>query len=156
MSGLLGQRQGSHQQRVLFQGRLARHGCDLIVSDCGLSLQFRRQSAADITDYTSAEDRTYVVGDLVLVYNTRFSADGTANRKLAFRWLGPCCVRENNISKGTYTLKKLDGVQLRGTYVGRRLKSSHPRETGTPETSFEGSVDEEDRPVLDNLDPDPA
>ena len=35
--------------------------------------------------YISAEDRVYSVGDLVLIYNSRFIVDRTADRKLIFR-----------------------------------------------------------------------
>ena len=94
--------------------------------------RIRLESAEAASEYASAEDRVYGVGDLVLVYNSRFAVDRTADRKLAFRWLGPYRILEQNVSKGTYILEELDGARLRGTYSGRRLKKFYPR-TETPE-----------------------
>ena len=47
--------------------------------------RIRLESAEAASEYISAEDRVYGVGDLILVYNSRFAVDRTADRKLAFR-----------------------------------------------------------------------
>ena len=43
-------------------------------------------------------------------------------RKLAFKWLGPYQISDVIKDKGTYILKKLDGLQLIDIFAGDRLK----------------------------------
>ena len=53
----------------------------------------------------------------------------SSNQKLDFRWLGPYQIHSANNDKGYYKLKELgpDGVLLRGTFPGNRLKLFHKR-----------------------------
>ena len=60
------------------------------------------------------------VGQVVFLHNTRRKKD--MSRKLAFKWLGPYKISNTIKDKDIYMLKKLDGLQLAGTFAGYRLK----------------------------------
>ena len=47
--------------------------------------RIRLESVEAASEYISAENRVYSVGDLILVYNSRFIVDRIADRKLIFR-----------------------------------------------------------------------
>ena len=47
--------------------------------------RIRLEFIETINKYISAENRVYSVSDLILIYNSRFTVDRTANRKLAFK-----------------------------------------------------------------------
>ena len=93
--------------------------------------RIRLESAEAANKYISAENRVYSVSDFILVYNSRFIIDRTADRKFIFKWLGLYRILEQNINKGIYIFEELDSARLRGTYSGRRLKKFYPR-TETP------------------------
>jgi hypothetical protein len=62
-------------------------------------------------------------GDLVLAYDIQLvDRDMSRNTKLLYRWLGPYRVREANKLKGSYVLEEMDGVEMKRTYAGNRLK----------------------------------
>lgn len=80
-------------------------------------------------DARSAEDRIYDIGDLVLLFNSRYKEDCSVSRKLAYWWLGPLCrICWTDPTKGTYRSDELDEVEKAGTVAGRRLKNYHPRD----------------------------
>ena len=60
------------------------------------------------------------VGDLVLLYNS-VKTPGARRTKLDHNWLGPYRIWE--VSKaGYYRLEELDGVRLKESFAGNRLK----------------------------------
>jgi RNase H-like domain found in reverse transcriptase/Integrase zinc binding domain len=60
-------------------------------------------------------------GDVVLVYHSKRAKDMTADVKLGFRWMGPYRIK-TAFPKSYYKLEEMDGVELKGTYAGNRLK----------------------------------
>ena len=101
---------------------------DLDLEEAASRLQRKRELAKEYWDEAhSATARDYEVGDIVVVYNSRFESDFSLKRKLAFWWLGPYKIREAHKEKGTYILEELDGTLMDGTYAGRRLKIWHSR-----------------------------
>ena len=66
-------------------------------------------------------------GMLVLVHDTVGAMDMSSSRKLSFRWMGPYRILGSNPALGNYTLTKLNGAELRGTFTGNRLKRFYPR-----------------------------
>jgi hypothetical protein len=62
------------------------------------------------------------VGNLVLLHNTKRSKDIRTTTKMTFVWLGPYRVLTTNYLKGYFTLKDLNGIEIRGTVSGARLK----------------------------------
>ena len=51
--------------------------------------RIRLKSIETTNKYIFAENRIYSVGDLILVYNSRFIIDRITDRKFTFRWLRP-------------------------------------------------------------------
>ena len=54
--------------------------------------------------------------------------DMSTAKKLAYRWMGPYCMRSAIPEKGTYKLEKFDGTLIPGTHLGNRLKKFVKRE----------------------------
>ena len=52
------------------------------------------KSVETASKYIFAENRIYGVGDLILVYNSRFIIDRIADRKFTFKWLRPYWILE--------------------------------------------------------------
>ena len=72
--------------------------------------------------------------------------DKSANRKLAYKWLGPYRVRKAIPEKGTYELEEFDRTLLAGTYSRNRLKKFIMRNSlyepvQTPDDNDVDSVD---------------
>jgi len=65
------------------------------------------------------EKHSLQVGDLVLLHNT--AIDKSHNVKLEDRWLGPYRIHKIADS-GYYRLNELDGVELKESFAGNRLK----------------------------------
>jgi hypothetical protein len=92
-------------------------------------LRIRLESKEAWDEDNNAEDRMYKVGDMVLVYNSRYEGDYTATRKMAFWWLGPYRISEADNVKGTYKIEELDGTAREGFIAGTRMKAYIQRET---------------------------
>ena len=60
------------------------------------------------------------VGDLVLVYKTAITR--MTEYKFDNKWYGPYRIREVG-ETGYYRLAEVDGVELKESYAGNRLKS---------------------------------
>ncbi len=71
---------------------------------------------------------TIIVGDLILLHDTRRKGDISTILKLALRWLDLYRIQQTNQKKGTYLLKELDGTLLYNTFLGNRLKKFVIRE----------------------------
>ena len=67
------------------------------------------------------------MGDLILLYNTKRSKDMRTTTKISFVWLGLYRVLTTNYLKGYFTLKDLNGTEIRGIVSGARLKLYHVR-----------------------------
>lgn len=62
-------------------------------------------------------------GDLVLLYDVKNHHDLSSAAKLKPRWRGPYKIREILRETRTYILETLDGVEMKGTCHGDRLKA---------------------------------
>ena len=63
-----------------------------------------------------------MLGDLVLLHNTKREKDISRVNKLLWKWCGPYRVLEANVDKGNYRLEELDSTPLHGTKLGSRIK----------------------------------
>jgi hypothetical protein len=91
----------------------------------------RRQEGKEAFDARhNIRTRPLEVGDVVLQHDSIREINMSSSRKLDFRWLGPYEIASANLVKGYYRLKELgpDGVLLRGTFSGSRLKLFFQRE----------------------------
>ena len=67
------------------------------------------------------------VGDWVLVFDSSLEHQHSTLRKFARRWFGPYVVVEVH-DNATYTLRELDGTQLRVPVAGKRIKAFKRRD----------------------------
>jgi hypothetical protein len=91
----------------------------------------RRQEGKEAFDARhNIRTRPFQVGDIVLRYDSQREVDISSDRKLDFRWLGPYEIYSANNDKGYFKLKEMgpDGVHLKGTFAGSRLKLFFKRE----------------------------
>ena len=122
---------------------------DLDLEEAAARLQRKRELAKEYWDEAhSATARNYEVGDVVVVYNSRFDTDYSLKSKLAFWWLGPYKIREAYKEKGTYILEELDGTLIKGTYAGRRLKIWHSRDGQDPTINTDDNDPLETEPAV--------
>ena len=61
-------------------------------------------------------------GDLILLHDTRL--DGSHPQKLSDRWIAPYKLTDATKidDRGTYKLAELDGTELKGIFLGHRIK----------------------------------
>jgi hypothetical protein len=103
---------------------------DIDLEEAAARLRRSREEYADYAeDAQRATDRVYGVGDLVLLFNSRYENDYSKSRKLAFWWLGPYRIKSADTSKGSYQLEDLDGSPLSSRTPGRRLKLFKARDS---------------------------
>ena len=80
----------------------------------------RRINKSYFDDVKRLRSEKLKVGDLVLLHNSA-KTPGARRTKLDFNWLGPYCIWEVS-EAGYYRLEELDGVQLKESVAGNRLK----------------------------------
>jgi hypothetical protein len=66
--------------------------------------------------------------DIVLHHDPQSKIDKSSDRKLSYKWFGPYRIAKADSIKGTYQLEEMDGVPLKGTFSGNRLKKFVRRE----------------------------
>ncbi len=59
---------------------------------------------------------------MILIFDSVAVINVSASKKFNYRWIGLYRITESDFFKGTYRVSELDGVILRGTYAGNRLK----------------------------------
>ncbi|OMJ30300.1 hypothetical protein AYI69_g168 [Smittium culicis] len=62
------------------------------------------------------------VGTLVLIFDSTIGKQ--RQLKLSDKWFGPYKIIKDNLN-GSYILSELDGVRIKGTFAGNRLKEFH-------------------------------
>ena len=62
------------------------------------------------------------VGDLVLLHQSKNLTSRSVKMKLDDRWFGPYRIREVPQDSTFYRLEELDGIPLKATFAGDRLK----------------------------------
>lgn len=88
-------------------------------------------------------------GDWVLVYDSLLENQHSTTRKFARRWFGPYVVSAVH-DNATYSLRELDGTQIRLQVAGKRVKLFRRRDNLTgledflqPDHSTEESTEDE-------------
>lgn len=89
--------------------------------------RLREQGKGDADQTKGAVDRAFKVNELVFSHETRYKDDFSSEKKLWFWWSGPYRVTQADHEKGFYRLGELDGVEMEGTRLGRRLKPYNAR-----------------------------
>ena len=87
------------------------------------------------------------MGDWVLVRREDLDHQFRAERKFQRRWNGPYVVVAIDTATSTYTVRELDGTELRQRYPGKRVKFFHRRGETAEDTSF---IDETDGGTIDD------
>lgn len=93
------------------------------------------------------------VGDWVLVFDSTLEHQHSTLRKFARRWFGPYVVVEVH-DNATYTLRELDGTQLRIPVAGKRIKAFKKRDgkyllEDTSDEDLNLSLQEDDETVIE-------
>jgi hypothetical protein len=69
------------------------------------------------------------VSDLVLLHDTRYDKDRARARKLNYKWNGPYRIQKIGEDSTFYILEELDGVPLKRSFAGNRLKRFFSRDS---------------------------
>jgi len=64
-----------------------------------------------------------MIRDLVLLYNSRYKNDNTAEQKLKFWWLYSYKIVKTNLKKSNYNIVKLNDTEKSETVLKSKLKS---------------------------------
>ena len=90
----------------------------------------------------------------MLVFDSSLDHQHSTVRKFARRWFGPYVVVEVH-ENGTYTLRELDGTQLRIPVAGKRIKAFKRRDGRySIETTNPSQVEDADSEIGDDEDED--
>ncbi len=96
---------------------------DMNLEETATWIQWTRQSNKEhMNSARHAVNQDYKVGDMVLLYNSRYKDNNTAAQKLEFWWLRPYKVIKANPRKENYVLAELDGAEKADTVPESRLK----------------------------------
>ena len=92
--------------------------------------QIRQQDKNWINSAQNVKNQSYKIKNLVLLYNSQYKKDNTADWKLNYWWLGLYKIVKTNSKKRNYVLTELDETQKSETVLKLRLKSYLERHEG--------------------------
>jgi len=68
------------------------------------------------------KNQSYIIKDLVLLYNSKYKNNNTAEWKLKFWWLDFYKIVKTNLKKSNYNIVKLNDTEKSETVLRLRLK----------------------------------
>ena len=92
--------------------------------------------------------------DTVLQHDAKLDIDMSTAKKLAYCWIGPYCVKEAILEKGTYMLKEFDRTPIPRTHMGNQLKKFVKRKGFYEPVSLDIDREEEESQSGESLEQD--
>ena len=106
-----------------------------------MHIEWIRQQDKNWTDSAwNVKNQSYKIENLVLLYNSQYKKDNTADWKLNYWWLDLYKIVKTNSKKKNYVLAELDRTQKSETVLKSRLKSYLERHEGAAQ-DYEQWVD---------------
>ena len=96
---------------------------DIDLEETAVHIEWIRQQDKNWTDSAwNVKNQSYKIENLVLLYNSWYKKDNTADWKLNYWWLSLYKIVKTNLKKKNYVLAKLDRTQKSETVLRSRLK----------------------------------
>ena len=114
---------------------------DIDLEETAVHIEWIRQQDKNwINSAQNVKNQSYKIEDLVLLYNSQYKKDNTADWKLNYWWLDLYKIVKTNSKKKNYVLAELDRTQKSETVLKSRLKSYLERHEGAAQ-DYEQWVD---------------